>query len=81
MLNFQLSDPEFESLAAKYPAPENFFNYVEFCALINSAFTVKGIDKNPTARVTKVTSNDTVAARRKFVETSEEERQQVEWVL
>lgn len=41
MMNFSLTDIEFEALAEKYKteAPENMFNYFNFCHTINSAFT------------------------------------------
>lgn len=45
MLNFNLTKEEFEHLAYKYKTndPEFMFNYVDFCALINAAFTTYGI--------------------------------------
>lgn len=70
MLNFNLTEEEFESLAARYKTsdPEGTFNYFEFCNSINKAFTEKGIDKNPTLKVKPVTSEDTLLARRKYLE-------------
>ena len=72
MMNFQLSDVEFDSLALKYKTsdPDNQFNYFEFCANINSAFTQKGIDKDPAATVKAITKDDTLLARRKYLEIS-----------
>ena len=51
MLNFNLTEAEFTSLAKKYQTsdPDSQFNYFQFCASINAAFTVKGIDKDPSA--------------------------------
>ena len=72
MLNFQLTDHEFNSLAEKY-AVEGQFNHSAFCHTINTAFTKKGIDKDPVASVKPVTKDDTVAARRKYLEASSEE--------
>jgi hypothetical protein len=63
-------------LSQKYKteAPENMFNYFSFCNTINSAFTQKGIDKDPVASVKPITKEDTLAARRKYLEwTAEEE--------
>ena len=51
MLNFNLTDEEFNALAEKYKTSDNFFNHFEFCDTINQAFTTKGIDKNPKAQV------------------------------
>ena len=41
MLNFSLTDVEFDSLALRYKTndPDNLFHYFDFCANINSAFT------------------------------------------
>jgi hypothetical protein len=45
MLNFNLTFQELEALALKYKTadPEYMFNYVQFCANINAAFTTYGI--------------------------------------
>lgn len=76
MLNFPLTEAEFDSLAQKYAA-ETLFNHAAFCATINQAFTQKGIDKDPNATVKPVTRQDTLAARRKYLESSTEEEDQV----
>ena len=57
MLNFNLTKEEFDSLAAKYRTndPEEMFNYKDFCATINGAFTTYGIQKVPLAKVEPVT--------------------------
>jgi hypothetical protein len=81
MLNFQLTEEEFDSLARKYAAPENFFNHSAFTAAINQAFTIKGIDKNPVASVKPVTRDDTFAARRKYLDSSPEEEEQIQAYL
>lgn len=77
MLNFFLTEDEFDALAQKYRSQDNMFIYNEFCALINSAFTVHGIDKDPTATVKPITSQDTYVARRKYLEITPEEQQAV----
>ena len=68
-MNFNLTNDEFKALAKKYETadPERFFRYVDFVANINKAFTISGIDKNPTTRVAPVTSHDTLLARRKYL--------------
>lgn len=68
MLNFALTDAEFESLAEKYRAEAGTFNHAQFTHTINAAFTQKGIDKDPRASVKPVTQDDTFAARRKYLE-------------
>lgn len=49
MMNYNLTEEEFDSLAEKYRTPDNMFNYFDFCDTINNAFTKKGIDKDPKA--------------------------------
>ena len=71
-MNFTLTNDEFQFLADKYATndPERFFQYTKFTENINNAFTTKGIDKNPCARVAPVTQNDTLLARRKYLATN-----------
>jgi hypothetical protein len=73
MLNFNLTQPEYDSLSAKYRAPdqENMFDYVKFCANINGAFTTYGIQKVPTASVAPVTVENTTLARKKYLDMNE----------
>lgn len=72
MLNFRFTQNEYDALAQKYETshPEKFFNYVAFSESINKAFTTKGIDKAPTVKVPAVNSNDTLLARRKYLQDS-----------
>lgn len=81
MMNFYLTEDEFESLADKYRSSDNMFTYAEFCAVINSAFTTHGIDKDPTATVKAVTSQDTYVARRKYLDITQEDAQAVQDIL
>ncbi len=74
MLNFNLTEAEFNSLAQKYNVGGHF-GYAQFCATINLAFTQKGIDKDPIATIKPVTQDDTVAARRKYLEGTQEDEQ------
>lgn len=79
MMNFNLTEAEFDSLSEKYKTndPDNLFNYNQFCHTINSAFTQKGIDKDPVASIKPITKDDTLAARRKYLEMTPEEEQQL----
>lgn len=54
MLNFALTEAEFQSLAYKYDE-DGHFGYSAFCYNINLAFTLKGIDKDPTVSVKPIT--------------------------
>ncbi len=77
MMNFNLTEEEFNSLADRYRTqdPEGTFNYFAFCGSVNAAFTKKGIDKDPTHAVKPITSGDTLLARRKYLEGMSEEEQ------
>lgn len=83
MLNFSLTESEFDALADKYRTndPDNLFNYFAFCQTINSAFTVKGIDKDPVVSVKPITKDDTLAARRKYLEMTPEETEQFQSII
>ena len=84
MMNFSLTEEEFESLSNRYRTsdPEGTFNYFAFCNNINTAFTIKGIDKNPTLSVKPITSDDTLLARRKYLEgLSDDERSVIDIIL
>jgi hypothetical protein len=50
-------------------------NYSAFCDSIDSIFTIKGLEKMPTARVKPIESSDTDPARKKYLEFNESERQ------
>jgi hypothetical protein len=81
LLNFRLTEAELDALAATYGTDDRQFNYFSFCNNINQAFTIKGIDKNPTTNVKPVTKEDTILARRKFLETTPEEEAGVQEVI
>lgn len=70
-----------EALGNKYLTDDKMFNYFAFCENINKAFTLKGIDKNPTVNVKAVTKDDTILARRKFLETTPEEETAVSDII
>jgi len=81
MLNFNLTAVEYDSLYGKYKTPDGKFNYVAFCASINSAFTSYGIQKDPTKKVAAVTVDNTVHARRKYLDMAPEEIAVIESIL
>lgn len=80
-LGFQLTLEEYASLALKYQSADGMFDYSEFCGFIDSAFTQKGIEYAPTSQVKPVTSEDTLLARRKFLEASTEEQGEVDQII
>ena len=83
MLNFKLTNDEHEALGRKYETndPEKFFNYVAFCASINKAFTTTGIQKAPVARVAPLTQNDTLLARRKYLQSGNGDESDISQIL
>jgi hypothetical protein len=83
MMNFHLTFQELEALGEKYKTkdPEQMFDYVQFCANINSAFTTYGIQKVPQANVAAVTVNNTSLARKKYLEMGDDEIAQVNAIL
>ena len=84
MLNFNLTAEEYSALAAKYRATDDaeyMVNYKCFCANINAAFTTYGIQKDPLASVAPVTVNNTVPARRKYLDFTDEEKAAIGSIL
>ncbi len=71
LLGFTLTDPEYEALEKKYLDKDGFMSYSRFCNDIDSIFTLKGIDKNPTVTVKPLEVTDTLKARRKRVQLDE----------
>lgn len=60
---------------------EYMVNYKDFCATINAAFTTYGIQKDPMAKVAPVTVNNTVQARRKYLDFTDEEKSMILGIL
>lgn len=83
MMNFNLSREEFDALALRYKTndPEVMFCYKDFVANINSAFTTYGIQKMPLTKVAPVTVDNTVPARRKYLEMTPEQQETISSVL
>jgi len=83
MLNISLTFEELNSLFQKYKTndPQLTFNYHDFCKSINSAFTTYGIQKDPKAQVSAVTVDNTVKARRKYLDITDDEAAAIEHIL
>ena len=71
MQGFELTEGEYQALEEKYHNDEGHMNYVAFCNAIDSVFTLKGIDKDPTAPVKMPSAQDSLQARRKRVDMDE----------
>jgi hypothetical protein len=83
MLNFSMTKEELNFLTDRYKCdgPEQLFNYKDFCASINSAFTTYGIQKQPLAEVKPVTVDLTIPARRKYLEMTPEQQEEIKSIL
>ena len=81
MLNFKFNKEELNSLAERYKTSDGMFNYKDFCASINSAFTTYGIQKQPLATVNPVTKDLTIPARRKYLEMSQDQQDEIQRIL
>jgi Ca2+-binding EF-hand superfamily protein len=71
MLGFVVTEQEYQALEKKYENADGKVVYTKFCDVINAAFTLKGIDKDPTAAVKQLTVDDSLKARRKKMELDE----------
>ena len=74
MLGFVVREEEYQALEKKYENADGKVVYTKFCDAINSAFTLKGIDKDPTATVKQLTVDDSLKARRKKMDLDEESK-------
>jgi len=81
MTNIPLNNTEFNALLTKYKQPDGLVNYKEFVDNIDRVFTTPGIEKDPLYKVQGVDYNTTLAARRKFLELSPEEEQQLDELI
>lgn len=57
-----------------YATDDNMVNYSAFCDSIDSIFTIKGLEKMPTARVKPIEAHDTDLAWKKYLEFDEREQ-------
>ena len=84
MLNLNLTKEEYSFLFEKYKVvndPQNMMNYHDFCMSINSAFTTYGIQKDPKVDVKPVTVENTIPARRKYLDITNEEAEIIQKIL
>ena len=77
VLGFTITDIEYEALENKYLDKNGYMSYSKFCEDIDKAFTIKGIDKNPTTSVKSLEVGDTLKARRKKVELDEDSKKKL----
>ena len=80
-LGFTLTNEELASLTAKYAIDGQDMNYVDFCESIDQAFTTKGIEKNPGYKVKPLHSDDTISARKKYLQFDQNEQSSMQDVV
>jgi Ca2+-binding EF-hand superfamily protein len=74
VLNFTMTEEEYDALTNKYATDDNMVNYSAFVESIDSAFTIKGIDKNPSLRVTQLDTQTVKLRSKKTLEYDEEDK-------
>jgi len=75
MCNFNLTEEEFDFLTEKYKTEDNMVKYIDFVEHIDSAFTFKGIDKNPSVRVPTIEKGSILLKSKKLLEFDEQEKE------
>lgn len=81
MLNFTLTDGEFDYLIEKYKTDDGMVNYSAFVENIDSAFTIKGIDKNPSVRVAAIDASTTLQKSKRLLEFDEEDQNEMQDIM
>ena len=81
MLNFTLTDEEYDFLIEKYRTEDGFVNYNAFVENIDSAFTIKGIDKKPSLKVPKMVTGADMKTNKKLLEYDEEEKNKITEIM
>lgn len=77
MLNFKLTDEEYDLLIAKYSTEDQMVNYAAFVEAIDSAFTIKGIDKAPSLKVAPVETENILQRSKKLLDFDEDEKEKM----
>lgn len=73
ILNFVMTDEEYEYLVQKYKTSDNMVDYASFVENIDSVFTIKGIDKKPSLKVETITPDEVLQRGKKYLEFDMEE--------
>uniref|UniRef100_A0A7S3KPW0 EF-hand domain-containing protein n=1 Tax=Euplotes crassus TaxID=5936 RepID=A0A7S3KPW0_EUPCR len=75
MLDFNLSNEEFDFLTEKYKTDTGMVKYRDFVENIDQIFTIKGIDKMPSAKVPQIDKKTVLAKSKKHLEFDNDEQQ------
>ena len=74
---FGLTEEEYGALEAKYTNENGHMSYSKFCPDVDSVFTLKGLDKDPTIAVKQLDVTDSLRARRKKMELDEDAKKKL----
>eukprot|EP00743_Colponemidia_sp_Colp-15_P002007 GILK01002181.1.p1 GENE.GILK01002181.1~~GILK01002181.1.p1 ORF type:complete len:916 (-),score=199.27 GILK01002181.1:158-2905(-) len=81
MANLRNTEEELKAIFRRYRNENGLFAYKDFCENINTAFTVKGLEKAPEHIVSLPDANTTLPARRQYNTLSAEDEQMLEAAL
>jgi Ca2+-binding EF-hand superfamily protein len=81
MCDFNLTDEEFDYLIEKYKTEDAMVNYSSFVENIDSAFTLKGIEKNPSIKVPTIHREETREKGKKLLEFDENEKEAIQDIM
>ena len=76
-----MTEEEFTSLIEKYITDDKMVNYSDFVDSIDQAFTIKGIDKKPSVKVTSANNSTVEYARKKYLEFEDGDEDQMTGIL
>lgn len=75
LMKIPLEPADHQELLQVYTRDDGQFCYAAFCADVDSAFTVNGLEKQPLARITMTDASSTIHARRNYITMAEEQKE------
>lgn len=81
MLNFKLTDEEYDYLIEKYKTEDGMVNYSAFVETIDSAFTIKGIDKAPSTKVETLEKSTILQRNKKLLDYDEDDMKDMQELM
>lgn len=77
LLKIHLEPSDFQELLQLYSREDGLFCYAAFCAEVDQAFTVNGLEKQPMARISMPDASSTIHARRNYINLSPEQQEAI----
>ncbi len=81
VLDFNLTDEEYDFLTEKYKTADGMVQYSAFVENIDSAFTIKGIDKKPSTRVPQIDKKTMLEKSKRHLEFDESEQNTITEII